>query len=421
MKEKKYLMACKEVGLLIETSLYQSITSLLYNEFSVTHTIEELNKVSAELVNQLTLGEKELPDPRKKENDLGKSLIEISNLRVIMEASAIVIFLNVLGKGEEGIERGLKKIDEAKKLGGPETDQIMEMVGPKKANGDEVTLFGFIVIETFSKMVYGEYIWNLLDLSLFSKVLESFEKKKIIPCPNENCKAKLRIPIKAKKIRVYCPICKEDFIFNSKIEDNFEHKEAGEEDILDNFSLIAMNMTWIHYLLKQNCSNFFPKEEQRIVVSGLIDVLYYYQSGKIKFDEILLALRLAKVGRCYLCGKEIIHEENTNQVALHVGVKEVENLLLNFILQIECLIFFADEDIKGLPMFKNKIKFEIAEIIVNSVVSRKENLSQSIKQAISEAKKGNIPIQLKNEVESFVKELMESPGYKDIRCQIKKL
>lgn len=129
----------------------------------------------------------------------------------------------------------------------------------------------------------------------------------------------------------------------------------------DNFDFIAMNIVAIYEALQKNYKNSFTKEYDLITTSGIIDALIYVSEGSISLDKLKKAITYARLGICRIGLTEISHEAGPRTAFL--GPK---NLLLNFILQIEAMIMYADN------------KQFSAEDILHAIISKKRDIEEMV-------------------------------------------
>ena len=129
----------------------------------------------------------------------------------------------------------------------------------------------------------------------------------------------------------------------------------------DNFTLITKNITLIYEILKQKHRNSFQDEESLLVTCGTLNLITYLNEKSITSKDIDLALTLASLGECSL---GLIRTSHITTKGFFLA--ESKDLLLNFIMQIECLIFYADNQTVS------------AKDIMNTVISKKNYIKKII-------------------------------------------
>ena len=142
-------------------------------------------------------------------------------------------------------------------------------------------------------------------------------------------------------------------IFTSSIFSSIRNKK-------DNFTIITKNITLIYEILKQKYRNSFQDEKSLLITCGAIDLVAYLNEKSISNKNIELAFTLANLGEC---GVGLIHRSHISTTE-HFLTKSKKDLLLNFIMQIECLIFYADN--KMMP----------ADDIIHAVISKKNYIKK---------------------------------------------
>ena len=105
----------------------------------------------------------------------------------------------------------------------------------------------------------------------------------------------------------------------------------------DNYTLIADNVLAFYMILRDNFSKSF-RNEQLLFAAGLMDVIIYMEQGTITPNEVAKAVYLAKHGECALKGKKITHAKRYEDDDMSDYDPDEEELLVNFIMQIECVI-----------------------------------------------------------------------------------
>ena len=114
-----------------------------------------------------------------------------------------------------------------------------------------------------------------------------------------------------------------------------------------------------------------------------------------------VAIAYAKQGKCHIALAEVRHEADASETELLLGVKQVEDLLLNFTLQIQCLAFYADTELHE-------------EAIISGVLSKKAATARTIRRALAFVQPGNrIPA-----LDATVDEFLSEPEHLALRRQI---
>ena len=102
-------------------------------------------------------------------------------------------------------------------------------------------------------------------------------------------------------------------------------------------TLIADNVLAFYMILRDNYGGEF-RREQILYAAGLMDVFAYLDRGLITPHEVARAVVLAGRGECALRGKKVVHAKRHDDDDMSDYFPDEEELLLNFIMQIECLI-----------------------------------------------------------------------------------
>jgi len=160
---------------------------------------------------------------------------------------------------------------------------------------------------------------------------------------------------------------------------------ANKSKPADNFEYIAMNITYIYNLLKNKFADRFSDEDSLLLASGIIDTLVYIQEGSISIEDIKNGLVAAKIGKCRIGHILVSHEEDVK--TFFTGPKDT---LLNFTMQIECMIFAVDEQ----SMSEKRI--------ISTVITKKDDISKIIKNTQSAADSGKYPQGLEQLIEGFI-------------------
>jgi len=132
---------------------------------------------------------------------------------------------------------------------------------------------------------------------------------------------------------------------------NLNHRQQ------DSRTCIADHVMAFYMILRDNFGKSF-RREQILFAAGLMDVFVYLEKGLITPNEIARAVLLAKRGECALSGKKIAHANRSGDDMSDYDPGE-EELLLNFIMQIECEIMAVEKNnsnVKSILMFVNSRK-----------------------------------------------------------------
>lgn len=129
----------------------------------------------------------------------------------------------------------------------------------------------------------------------------------------------------------------------------------------DNFDFIAMNIVAIHEALQKNYKNSFKNEGDLMTTSGIIDALIYINEKSISLKDLKNAITCAKLGIYRVGITTIPHEHGVRTMVM--GPK---NLLLSFILQVEAMLMYVDNE-----------QFE-EEDIIHSVISKKKDIEEMV-------------------------------------------
>ena len=107
----------------------------------------------------------------------------------------------------------------------------------------------------------------------------------------------------------------------------------------DNFESIALNMALIRHCLMADHSDRFTEEDEILVTCGVLDTLMHIRDGHFAVDDIRHGLVSAKIGQLFV-GLTTVFIEEDEMKTLFMGPT---NLFLNFVLQIEAMVFEAGE------------------------------------------------------------------------------
>jgi len=171
---------------------------------------------------------------------------------------------------------------------------------------------------------------------------------------------------------------------------------------LDNYRFIAINVAQIYYVLKTEYSHLFQEEKALLTTCGAIDTIVYIQEGSFTIEGIKNAVFIASIGKCALPFAEVTHErqKDITEAGLFFGVHKVENLLLNFTLQLECLIFHYEPTVKASD-----------DVIIRSVLAKKKEIKNTIDKTLYNAGRGVIDPNIANIVNAF----LNNPEYNSLR------
>lgn len=164
---------------------------------------------------------------------------------------------------------------------------------------------------------------------------------------------------------------------------------------MNTFELIALNMSVIYQILRDEYSDIINDEEQLLLICGVIDLLVYLKEGSIKIDAVRSAVRSAKLGECSL---DFVRFETGSSIDAILG-QNPQEVFLNFILQIEALIMHVDN-----PQFS-------AEEVIRSVLLKKDRIREIVGEADNNYKECRDYKQIKFTVEQF----FSDDAFKNIR------
>ena len=142
----------------------------------------------------------------------------------------------------------------------------------------------------------------------------------------------------------------------------------------DNYTLVADNIVAFYMILRDNFSKSFRKE-QLMFAAGLMDVIIYLQNGSITPNEIARAVYLAKHGEIALKGRKLVHARRSEDGDMSDYAPTEEELLVNFTLQIECLIMSVKKrgNMGTVLLVVNKKKDLIRDTILNGLKEGKDH------------------------------------------------
>ncbi len=140
----------------------------------------------------------------------------------------------------------------------------------------------------------------------------------------------------------------------------------------ENRVFIADNVLAFYMILRDNFGDSFTRE-QIIFATGLMDVYVYLEKGLITPVDIARAVGLAKLGECAVHGKKIAHARTRDDEDMSGYDPDEEELLVNFIMQIECIIMAV------------KRKRRIA--ILKAVLSRKDIIRECARKGLQEGER----------------------------------
>ncbi|MCD4832121.1 MAG: hypothetical protein K8R02_10035 [Anaerohalosphaeraceae bacterium] len=161
----------------------------------------------------------------------------------------------------------------------------------------------------------------------------------------------------------------------------------------NNYVLIARNLTYIHEILHNEYDERFPNEDLLLTACGIINTLSYSFSLK----DIKSIIVRAKNGECFASNLQYcpINSKNVLFTLVHSG-----DLFLNFVMQLEIMIFLRDTS------------FNHADIVA-AVISRTEKIEKAIADAKCSYANGK-----KQLWHSAVYNFMDSVTFEEIRNQI---
>ncbi len=163
---------------------------------------------------------------------------------------------------------------------------------------------------------------------------------------------------------------------------------------LNNFVFISRNLIYIYEILNTEHKKYFPSDDTMLITSGVIDTLRY----NFSIEELRSTLERAKSGECYI--SNLLNEPITNK-NIELIYKKHSNTLLNFILEIEILIFLNDSSFSR-------------QEVVQSVLSNKKKIEKAMEQAKTSYESGRKPTSLYRVVSNF----MTSGEFETMRNEI---
>ena len=132
----------------------------------------------------------------------------------------------------------------------------------------------------------------------------------------------------------------------------------------NNFSLISKRITLIYYILERNHKDSFSNDTDLFQRCGEIALHIYISEGTISVEDIKQSITLAQIGQCSIFP---VSRSHTTTAELFSN-KSRRHILTNFILQLLCLVFHADNA-------------EISvEDIIAAVIHKKKTIEKCIKE-----------------------------------------
>ena len=165
----------------------------------------------------------------------------------------------------------------------------------------------------------------------------------------------------------------------------------------DNFDFIAINIVAIYEVLQKNYKECFSKKDDLLTTSGIIDCLVYINEGSIFVDDLQQAIIVAKQGVCHVAFTSIPHEDEVQTMLM-----ESKNLFLNFIMQIEAMIFYADNKSFG------------GKEIIRAVINKKKDIEEMINITKNKIENGEFK-QIYQNAEQITRTFMTTDEFKEIK------
>jgi len=162
----------------------------------------------------------------------------------------------------------------------------------------------------------------------------------------------------------------------------------------NNYVLIARNFTYIYEIMREEYKERFPDEDMLLMACGIVDALAYTFS----VEDMKGILSRAKTSECFASN---LQHSPINKRAVYLRLSYSGNLLLNFVMQLEIMIFLNDTSF-------NRID------ILTSVVSKTEMIGKAIDRAKRSYESGKRPALLHRAVSNF----MSSVAFEEVRDQI---
>jgi len=108
----------------------------------------------------------------------------------------------------------------------------------------------------------------------------------------------------------------------------------------DNITLIADNVCAFYMILKDHFAKQY-KTEQIMFAAGIMDIYIYMEKGILSPNEVARSIFHAKKGEISLKGKKIVHARKEEGEDMSAYSPDETELLVNFIMQLECEIMSA--------------------------------------------------------------------------------
>ncbi len=177
---------------------------------------------------------------------------------------------------------------------------------------------------------------------------------------------------------------------------------SGEPRATDNFELIALNMALIRHALETDHADRFPDEETLYIACGVWDTLLHIADGHFTVQDVKDAMLPAKLGECRLGQARIQIEYPTGAASTAVA-----DLFLNYALQIEAMIFYADEH------FLDPTGISDQDILL-ALLDKKHDIARVLRTPENKLARSKLAAGVREMVAVF----MDSPEYADFRSDI---
>lgn len=149
-KKKKYEVAYVEGRKTILLSIYEVMTSILKDLVPQSQE-DNIGEAAAIVINLMTHRNERRPDPRELHTRLGKELVDITSRQLIKEGAAFVLILDhYIGdfKNPDDVNR----LEEAIKIAGPITQNIIDKLNPSNSNPEEIYKLSLLMSEKLSEI-----------------------------------------------------------------------------------------------------------------------------------------------------------------------------------------------------------------------------------------------------------------------------
>ena len=142
----------------------------------------------------------------------------------------------------------------------------------------------------------------------------------------------------------------------------------------DNYTLIADNVVAFYMILKDHFGNQY-KTEQLMFAAGIMDIYIYMEKGKLSPNDVARSIFYGKKGECNVKGKKVVHARRFEEDDLSDYNPDENELLLNFVMQLECEILVADAKLSGgaAVLTVSKKKDVIRETLEKGLAAGKEH------------------------------------------------